>query len=161
MGKIGDFMSRLFAPKEERGYPISGSSAGWWQYLHGVVAGAMRLNDIATRDTCIDYTAGMAMRISTVFTCVLIRAESLSTLPISVKQSTEQGSRTAYEHPVYRLIHDKPNPFQTASSFWKSVSAHIDLNGNCFAIVSYSGRYQPIRIDLIEDPSSVVIKKTE
>ena len=154
-------MSRFFGPKEDRSYPISGSSAGWWQYLHGAVAGAMRLNDIATRDTCIDYTAGMAMRISTVYTCVLVRAESLSTLPISVKQSTEQGSRTAYEHPVYRLIHDKPNPFQTASSFWKSVSAHIDLNGNCFAIVSYSGRYQPVRIDLVEDPSSVVIKKTE
>lgn len=101
------------------------------------------------------------MRISTVFTCVLVRAESLSTMPVSVKQATEQGSRTAYEHPAYRLIHDKPNPFQTASSFWKSVSAHIDLNGNCFAIVSYSGRYQPIRIDLVDDPLSVVIKKSE
>lgn len=102
-----------------------------------------------------------AMRISTVFTCVLVRAESLSTLPLSVKQSTSNGSRTAFDHPVYRLIHDKPNPFQTASSFWKSVSAHIDVYGNCFAIVSYSGAYKPKRIELISDPWAVQIKRSE
>jgi HK97 family phage portal protein len=112
-------------------------------------------------DTDSPVSTLTAMRISTVFTCVMVRAESLSTLPVSVMQSTNGGSRVAYSHPVYRLIHTKPNPFQTASSFWKSVSAHIDLYGNCFAIVSYSGRYQPTRIDLVEDPSSVQILESE
>jgi HK97 family phage portal protein len=101
------------------------------------------------------------MRIATVFTCVLVRAESLSTLPVNVMQSTSDGSKVAYNHPVYKLIHNKPNPFQTASSFWKSVSAHIDLHGECFAIVKYSGRIQPVRIDLIQDPKSVEILETD
>lgn len=101
------------------------------------------------------------MRIATVFTCVLVRAESLGVLPKNIMQSTPDGSIVAYNHPAQRLVHDKPNPFQTATDYWKSVSAHIDLYGNCFSIITYSGRFQPTRIDLIEDPDSVQILKTE
>ncbi|HYF69095.1 MAG TPA: phage portal protein [Ohtaekwangia sp.] len=121
------------------------------------------INNLGTYTPGIDYDIGTnnAMRIATVFTCVLVRAESLSSLPVNVMQSTPTGSKVAYNHPVYRLIHNKPNPFQTASSFWKSVSAHIDLFGECFCHVRYSGRIQPVRIDLIQDPNSVQILETE
>lgn len=121
------------------------------------------INNLGTYTPGIDYDIGYnnAMRISTVFICVLVRAESLSTLPANVMQSTAEGSKVAYNHPVYRLIHNKPNPFQTASSFWKSVSAHIDCYGECFAKVRYSGRIQPTRIDLVEDPHSVQILETD
>lgn len=120
------------------------------------------INNLGTYTPGIDYdiSGGSAMRITTVFTCVLVRAEALSTLPVNVMQSTSEGSKVAYNHPAYRLLHNKPNPFQTASSFWKSVSAHIDLYGECFAKVKYSGRLQPIRIDLIQDPKSVEILET-
>lgn len=138
------------------------------QYLTQINHGAITpnypyINNLGTYTPGIDYDIGTqnAMRIATVFTCVLVRAESLSTLPVNVMQSTATGSKVAYNHPVYNLIHNKPNPFQTASSFWKSVSAHIDLYGNCFAIVTYSGRYQPVRIELIEDPCSVQVKRTD
>jgi len=102
-----------------------------------------------------------AMRLSTFFTCVLVRAESLSTLPISVMQKTDNGSRVAREHPAHYLIHNRPNPFQTAVDFWKTVSAHIDNYGNCFAIVTYSGNLRPKRIDLVKNPLSVQILVSE
>lgn len=121
------------------------------------------INNLGTYTPGIDYDIGYnnAMRISTVFICVLVRAESLSVLPKSVMQSTANGAIVAYKHPAHRLIHDKPNPFQTAADFWKSVSAHIDLHGECFAIVKYSGRIQPTRIDLIPDPSAVQLLETD
>lgn len=134
------------------------------QLQYGSISGQYPyINNLATYTPGIDYDIGMsqAMRIATVFTCVLVRAESLSTLPVNVMQSTAEGSQVAYNHPVYKLIHNKPNPFQTASSFWKSVSAHIDLHGECFCLVKYSGRIQPIRIDLIQDPKSVQILETD
>lgn len=108
-----------------------------------------------------NISAKSAMRVSTVFTCVLVRGESLASLPVSVKQVTENGSRVATEHPAHHLIHDKPNPFQTASDFWKTVSAHIDLYGNCFAIVKYSGSYRPRRIDIVCDPRAVQIMESK
>jgi HK97 family phage portal protein len=121
------------------------------------------INNLGTYTPGIDYDIGtsQAMRIATVFTCVLVRAESLSTLPVNVMQSTAKGSKVAYNHPVYKLIHNKPNPFCTASSFWKTVSAHIDLHGEFFGIIKYSGRVQPVRIDIIQDPNSVDILETD
>lgn len=160
MANLRDFVNRFVwtLDKEDRGYPLNGSSPGFLSY----VLSSLGLNNIATADYYPDLVGNSAMRISTLFTCVLVRGESLSTLPLSVKQVTDNGgSRTATEQPAHRLIHDRPNPFQTASDFWKSVSAHIDLHGNAFAIVTYSGRYQPTRIDLVEDPCSVVIKKSD
>jgi HK97 family phage portal protein len=102
-----------------------------------------------------------AMRITTFFTCMLVRGESLSTLPVSVMQKTDNGSRVARDNPTHYLIHNKPNPFQTAADFWKSVSAHIDVFGNCFAIVSYSGNLRPKRIDLVKDPLAVQVLVSE
>lgn len=130
----------------------------------GVITGSYPyINNLGTYTPGIDYdiSSGTAMRIATVFTCVLVRAESLGVLPKNIMQSTANGSVIAYSHPAQRLVHDKPNPFQTASDYWKSVSAHIDLYGNCFSIITYSGRYQPTRIDLIEHPNSVQILRTE
>lgn len=121
------------------------------------------LNNLASSNIDFGLTSALspAMRVSTVFTCVLVRAESFSTLPINVMQSTPNGAVVAYNHPAYKLIHIKPNPFQTASSFWKSVCAHIDLHGNAYAKIKYSGRFQPVRIDLIEDPTCVEVLETD
>lgn len=98
-----------------------------------------------------------AMRISTFFTCVLVRAESLATLPASVLQYTKKGSVKSYNNPAHYLIHDRPNPFQTASDFWKTVSAHIDTYGEAMAIISFSGRWTPTELNLIAYPSDVEV----
>lgn len=138
------------------------------QYLAQVNAGVITgsypyINNLGTYTPGVDYDVStyQAMRIATVFTCILVRAESLSVMPVNVMQSTSKGSKVAYNHPVYKLIHNKPNPFQTASSFWKTVSAHIDVHGECFAIIKYSGRFQPVRIDIVQDPKSVQVLETE
>lgn len=133
------------------------------QYFNGISGNYPYINNLGTYTPGVDYDGGQmsAMRISTYFTCLLVRAEAWSTLPGSVMQDTDKGPRTAYENAAYQLIHNKPNPFQNACDFWKSVSAHIDNCGNCYAIISYSGRFQPSRIDLVENPSSVVISRTD
>lgn len=99
-----------------------------------------------------------AMRIATFFTCVLVRAESLATLPAHVCQYTAKGTIKAYSHPAHYLIHDRPNPLQTASDFWKMVSVQIDTHGESIGVISFSGRWQPTAINLVEDPSQVDIK---
>lgn len=112
------------------------------------------LNNIATASY---YGVGgnSAMRVATVFTCVMVRGESLSTCPASVKQFTPEGSINATTQPAHRLVHDRPNPFQTAAQFWKSVSIVIDLNGEAFCPITYSGRMQPIQIDMIPECEAV------
>ncbi len=108
------------------------------------------LNNIATASS-YSPAGSSAMRVSTVFICVMVRGESLSTLPASVKQFTPKGSITRSDNNIHKLIHDRPNPYQTAAQFWKSVSISIDLHGEAFCPVTYSGRIQPTRIDFIPD----------
>ena len=109
-----------------------------------------------TTDGELRITPQTAMRISTYFTCVLVRAESLSSLPAHVVQYTAKGSVKAYSHPAHYLIHDRPNPLQTAADFWKQVSAQIDTQGEAIGIISYNGRYNPTAINLVEFPSTDV-----
>jgi HK97 family phage portal protein len=109
-------------------------------------------------DQGYNITAKTAMRIATFFTCVLVRAESLASLPAGVKQYTSKGTVTAYSQPAHYLIHDRPNPFQTASDFWKQVSAHIDIHGEAIGVISWSGRWHPVAINLVEDPCMVDVK---
>jgi HK97 family phage portal protein len=111
-----------------------------------------------SRDTDWVVTPDTALRITTFFTCVLVRAESLASLPASVKQSNSRGSTTAFSNPAHYLIHNRPNPFQTASDFWETVSAHIDTQGEAIAIITWSGRMQPTRIELIPCPKDVIVE---
>ena len=131
MAVLRDFIDKYVWPLEKR-YPITGDVNGWHQYL----------NDIATsaypKGTPIWGSDDYAIRIATVFICVLVRGESLKSLPASVKQVTKEGSKVAYNHPSHYLIHDRPNPFMPASDFWKAVSARIDIEANCFDIITYS-----------------------
>jgi HK97 family phage portal protein len=150
---LQNFIKKFVWDSEKRAYPLTGTAHGWHKYLNDIATSAYATGTPIYGD---DY----AMRIATVFICVLVRAESLASLPASVKQVTSNGSRVATNNPAHYLIHDRPNPFQTAADFWKMVSAHIDIHGNCFAIISYSGRFQPTRIDIIEDPDGVEILKT-
>lgn len=143
--------AKSLADEVRYGYPVSGV----YPYINNIGS----YSPFDYEGSCI--SPELALQISTVFTCVLVRAESLSTFPCSVKQSTDEGSRVAYEHPAYNLLHTRPNPFQTAADFWKTVSAQIDLTGNSYGIITYSGRFQPKRIDLVEDPSAVQILKTD
>jgi HK97 family phage portal protein len=103
-------------------------------------------------------TPKTAMRISTAFICTLVRAESLASLPAHVLQFTANGSNKAYNHPAHYLIHDRPNPLQTASDFWKMASALIDNEGEAIAVIKWDARWRPVRIDLIPEPSQVDIK---
>lgn len=135
---------------EKRSYSVS----RLYEHLQSI---GFRFGD----DPDVAVTSATAMRISTVFTCVLVRAESMASIPFNVMQKTDMGREVASSHPAHYLIHDKPNPFQTASDFWKTVSAQMDLHGNSYGVITYNGRELPTRIDLIPCPSEVEIAVVE
>lgn len=140
---VKHFFSSDLSAKEERSY----------HHLQQLTNFVYGLNNIGTWSPDYDTCNLSAMRLATVYACVLVRAESLSTLPASVKQDTEKGSIEAVDSPVYKLIKHRPNPFQTACDFWKTVSAYLDLTGNCFCLITRSGRFQPERIDILDTVS--------
>ena len=46
----------------------------------------------------------------------------------------------ALDHPLYRLLHDEPNPEMTSFVFRETLMTHLPLCGNAYAQVIRNGR---------------------
>lgn len=74
-----------------------------------------------------------ALRLSTVWACVRLLAETIATLPIGFYERRPDGSRdVATGHTLYRLLHSQPNADMTAVQFWEVVAASMLLWGNAY-----------------------------
>jgi HK97 family phage portal protein len=89
-----------------------------------------------------------AMRVATVFTCVQVRKDAIGMLPVNIIKKTGNRKEIAVDHPAFRLLHVRPNPWMTATQFWALVSQFIDLHGEAFAEIKRNSRMQPVQIDL-------------
>lgn len=76
-----------------------------------------------------------AMRVSAVYACVRILAESIAALPLHVYEYKDGGKERAIKHPLYFLLHDAPNPEMTSFIFRELMMAHLLLHGNCYAYI--------------------------
>lgn len=75
-----------------------------------------------------------AESIATVHAAVNLIAGTVASLPLHLYQRGENGDRTkAKLHPLYRVLHDAPNEFQTALEFREQMQAHCLLWGNAYA----------------------------
>jgi HK97 family phage portal protein len=75
-----------------------------------------------------------AMRVSAVYACVRVIAETIASLPCMIYRTLPDGGKErADDHPLYPVLHDKPNISQTSYEFWEMMMAHLELRGNAFA----------------------------
>ena len=78
-------------------------------------------------------TVDSALQLSTVWACVRLISETVSTLPLKVYQNNDDGSRTlARSHILYKLLCQSPNVEYTPSRFMLMIVASICLRGNAF-----------------------------
>ena len=60
-------------------------------------------------------TERSAMQMTAVYSCVRILAEAIAGLPLHAYQQSSDGAKVkALDHPLYRLLHDEPNPKEAA-----------------------------------------------
>ena len=77
--------------------------------------------------------AKTAESISTVYACISAISETIASLPFEVFKRTATGREKAKNHALYKLIHDKPNHWQTALEFREMLQRHVLLRGNAYA----------------------------
>lgn len=99
-------------------------------------------------DDSTAFTEDSAMRITTVYACVRLIADTIGTLPIHVKRRMPDGSRvTVYDHPVARLF-NRPSPLFSRIDLMRAIIASEELHGNGYGyIAERDGRGYPTRID--------------
>jgi len=97
-----------------------------------------------------------AMQVSTVWACVKLLAETISSLPLFLYRSDDNGQRTlARDDDLYRVLHDMPNRRQTAQEFWEYMLVNLFLRGNCYARIRRNSQGRvvalwPLSADQIE-----------
>ena len=85
--------------------------------------------------------AESALTVSAVYACIRVLAESIASLPLILYQRTDSGKRRAVDHPLYRVLHDRPNRWQTSFEWREMMMAHVLLRGNAYSrIVSTRGK---------------------
>ena len=73
------------------------------------------------------------MALSAYFGALRAISEDIGKLPFIVYEKLERGKDRKPDHPVYRLLHDTPNPDMTAISFRETVTQHAIAWGNGYA----------------------------
>lgn len=87
-------------------------------------------NPVPSRGGFRTVTADRAMRLSAVFACIRVLAESFAVLPLRMYQ--EGTSRKQVPHWLLGLINRTPNPWQTGYEWREMMMAHLCMRGNAY-----------------------------
>jgi len=88
-----------------------------------------------------------AMQMTAVYSCVRILSEAVAGLPLNVyRYNNTGGKERALKHPLYRLLHDEPNPEMTSFAFRETLMSHLLLWGNAYAQVIRNARGEVIAL---------------
>lgn len=102
-----------------------------------------------------------ALDATTVLACARVIGEGVAQVPFKLLLESADGkSRTpAKDHPLYELLHRRPNFFQTSYEYRETLALHVALCGNHFSFIS---RAQERVIELIPfEPQWVTVERDQ
>ncbi len=77
-----------------------------------------------------------AYNVSVVYACVKILSETLASVPCFVYRRLENGGKErATDHPLYPLLHDRPNGLHSSFDFMQYMESGVALRGNSYAYI--------------------------
>jgi HK97 family phage portal protein len=92
-------------------------------------------------------TERSAMQMTAVYSCVRILSEAVAGLPLHLYKYTDTGGKAmALNHPLYRLLHDEPNPEMSSFVFRETLMTHLLLWGNAYAQVIRNGKGEVVAL---------------
>lgn len=103
-----------------------------------------------------------AMRIPVVFRCVSLISNSIGMLPLHLQDKDTKENQT--EHPLFKVLHRKPNPIQTAFDFRSNLQLRALTKGNGYAVIQRSRELRTGGVSKVVglvpmDPDRVEIKQ--
>lgn len=118
-------LSGLFKSRDK---PMNRTNGSAYSFLMGGSSSGRRVNERS------------AMQMTAVYSCVRILSEAVASLPLHVYLRTDTGTEKAIEHPLYKVLHDEPNPEMTSFVFRETMMTHLLLWGNAYAQIIRNGK---------------------
>ena len=119
LNRIGLRAQGAFAPDDDF----------WYGPAMGPTASGARV----TPDTALQLTA--------VFACVRVLSETVASLPLFIyRWRSDGGKERAPYNPLYDVLHNHPNQWQTSFEFREMMQGHLELRGNAYAQIVSGAR---------------------
>jgi HK97 family phage portal protein len=74
----------------------------------------------------------IALRISTVYSCIRVLAYSISVLPLVLREQTKEGSTEAINHALHYILGTEPNVEMGRVRFWNAIVMALMADGNAY-----------------------------
>lgn len=95
----------------------------------------------------VNVTELNALQSTAVYACVRVLAEAVASLPFLVYRRLPAGGKTrAPEHPLFKILHHRPNPLMTSFELRETLTAHVTLWGNAYAEIERNNANIPIAL---------------
>lgn len=117
---------RLFAAAADEGQPPGPLDDYWYLPFQS-----------GASETGLRISPEEAMRCSAVYASVMLLAQTVASLPLFVFRRGEDGisKRRATNHPLYDLLHARPNHWQSSFEFREMMQRNLALHGNAYAVI--------------------------
>lgn len=117
----------LFGLAKARDKPTDYRVGSQYSFLFGPTTSGRTVNE---------YTA---MQTTAVYSCVRILSEAVASLPLHLYRYAGRSKERVYDHPLYHILHDEPNPEMTSFIFRETMMTHLLLWGNAYAQIIRDG----------------------
>ena len=78
---------------------------------------------------------------ATYFACLKVLSEAIGKLPLKLLQyNNRNGVITARNHALYKVVHDRPNPYMNSTVFWSTMEYNRNHYGNAYAWIQGAGK---------------------
>lgn len=73
---------------------------------------------------------------ATYFACMKVLSEAIGKLPFKLLQYNDRnGVTVARDHSLFKVVHDRPNPYMTSTTFWSTVEYNRNHYGNAYVLI--------------------------
>lgn len=105
-------------------------------------------------------TVANALKVATVLACVRVISEGVAQVPCKLLKTGGRERVEAREHPLWDILHRKPNDVTTSFGFRETLAMHAALTGNGFAFISRGTGGKVLELINIE-PGVVTIERSD
>lgn len=98
-----------------------------------------------------------SLRISAVYACVKVIAETIASLPLVLLKELSNGdNEKAKQHPLYSVLHDSPNSEMTSFTFREMLMTNLLLWGNAYALIKRDANGHVVELYPLKSKNMVV-----
>lgn len=107
----------------------------------------------------VSVTESSALTNVAVWACVRILSETVASLPLFVYRRLQRGKERVTDYPLYKILHDEPNPEMTSFTFRETLMAHLVTWGNAYAEIEYDSDGLTVKNLWPMRPDMMIVKR--